>query len=217
MGNLKLRKSAILIITLFAVANMVFPPVSFAEEKVKVEAVGFFSHYPMQSTRQAIESACEKFGDKVELRLYDETTDEGQEFLSKVGLSGHIPMALYVDGKISHSVDGKTITFRDFVGQNWSGGDLEKVIDLRLKGVDTASKETGNQEVDQQGSTSEPPPNTPYADDYNQYETYNQENDTGSGQNNVFATLMYGLIGIVLLALIAFLVYDRKYARKRRS
>lgn len=103
------------------------------QEKVIVEAVGFFSHFPMRATRQVIEETCAKFGDPVELTLYDETKAEGQDFLTSKGLSGHIPMRLYINGENAFNIDGQEIAFRDFVDYEWTADDLEKAITLALE------------------------------------------------------------------------------------
>ena len=119
--------------------NLGFSFNAFAQDKIKIEAVGFFSHFPMKPTLTAIQDTCKKYSDKVDLTVYDETTDEGQNFLAKMGLSGHIPMELYIDGKNTFAIDGKAITFSDFVNDKWQVKDLEKAIELKLQGVDASS------------------------------------------------------------------------------
>ena len=123
---MKGRKLTILTGIVVLTALLLFPAGVFAEnqEKIIIEAVGFFSHFPMRATRQAIEDTCAKFGEKVELRLYDETKDEGQEFMKSKGLSGHLPMRLFIDGKVS---------FFDFVGRDWTPEELEKAITMALE------------------------------------------------------------------------------------
>ncbi len=107
------------------------------QEQAVIEAVGFFSHFPMRSTRQVIEEICAKFGGRVSLTLYDETRPEGQEFMASKNLSGHIPMRLYINGVNTFSLDGRDISFSDFVGYAWTAADLEKAITLALEsGVD---------------------------------------------------------------------------------
>jgi hypothetical protein len=107
-----------------------------AEEqgKVIIEAVGFFTHFPMRPTRGVIEDTCAKFGERVELTLYDEMKPEGQEFMALKGLSGHIPMRLFINGLNTVTIDGRAISFRDFVNRAWNADDLEKAIMLALEG-----------------------------------------------------------------------------------
>ena len=127
--------------TIFS-SNVFAQNTSSIQGKIKVEAVGFFGHPPMKPTLDAIKEACNKFTDKVDLVIYNEETEEGQKFLSEKGLSGHIPMALYVNGQNTVLVDNKNITFRDFVNQEWRVKDLEKAIELSLKKNDTTSSDT---------------------------------------------------------------------------
>lgn len=212
MSYRKVYNKAILVFVLAIMVGVLIPSTSFAEGKVKVEAVGFFSHFPMQPTKEAIQSACQKFGDKVELTLHDEDTQEGQEFLSKVGLSGHIPMAIYVDGELSHSVDGKNVAFRDFVGGSWRGEDLEKVLELRIKGVETAAKDQDSQSTDQTGAT----PQTSFLEDgYGQYDTNTQ--DSVSDSSNLFIYVSLGVLALLVIAVFIFLFSDRNFIKKRRG
>ena len=123
-----MKKGKLMILTCIVVliALLLFLVSTFAKnrDKVIVEAVGFFSHFPLQATRQAIEDTCAKFGDKVKLTLYDETKADGQEFMKSKGLSGHLPMKLLIDGKVS---------FSDFVDRDWTAEQLEKAITTALE------------------------------------------------------------------------------------
>jgi hypothetical protein len=106
--------------------------------KVKVEALGFFSHPPMHETRDTIQKVCKEFGNRVELTMYDEWSPDGQNFMQSKKLSGHLPMVLYVNGAVAHRIGGRVVTFRDFVGYSWTAEDLEQVIKLNLEGKKTA-------------------------------------------------------------------------------
>lgn len=109
------------------------------QHRVTIEAVGFFSHFPLKQTRNVIEEVCAKFGNRVQLTLYDETSVEGRTFMSTKGLSGHIPMKLYINGNNTFSIDGKEVSFSDFVGDQWTEKDLEKVISMTLEGLDISA------------------------------------------------------------------------------
>ncbi len=112
------------------------PALSHAAEKqepVVVEAVGFFTHFPMQPTRQAIEETCAKFGEQVVLTLYDEMKPEGQAFMASKNLSGHLPMRLYINGVNTVTLDGREVSFRDFVDRAWTAADLEEAIRMALE------------------------------------------------------------------------------------
>ncbi len=105
---------------------------------VKVEALGFFSHPPMQETRDTITKVCQEFGSQVDLSLHDEWTPDGENFMQEKGLSGHLPMVLYINGSVAHKIGDRVVVFRDFVGSGWTAQDLEQVIKLNLAGQKTA-------------------------------------------------------------------------------
>jgi len=129
-------KTAVLCIVSVLMVIAILPVSVHAEEqeKVIIEAVGFFTHFPMRATRNVIEETCAKFGDQVELTLYDESRQEGQDFLTSKGLAGHIPMRLYINGENAFNLDGVEVAFRDFVDYKWwTAADLEKAITLALE------------------------------------------------------------------------------------
>ncbi|MDR1510856.1 MAG: hypothetical protein LBS53_14625 [Synergistaceae bacterium] len=141
MGNGKLYLIKIFTVFFACGFGILFTSEVFAEIPVKVDAVGFFSHAPMRGTREAIVDACAKFGGQVALTFYDETKSEGQDFMRDKGLSGHIPMRLYVNGKNTFTLEGREVSFSDFVGRKWRAEDLERVIALIIEGVDASTAE----------------------------------------------------------------------------
>jgi hypothetical protein len=114
-----------------------FTPVAMATT-VKVEALGFFGHPPMYQTRDTITKVCQEFGSQVDLVLHDEMASDGQKFMKDKGLSGHLPMVLYINGSVAHKIGDKVVVFRDFAGQDWSDQDLEQVIKLNIAGTQTS-------------------------------------------------------------------------------
>ena len=105
---------------------------------IKVEGVGFFNHSPLFLTKNAITEVCESFGDRVELSLYVEETEEGQKFMKEKNLTGHLPMALFINGSMTHKIGDRIVVFRDFIDKAWSKEDLRQVIESNLSGQKTA-------------------------------------------------------------------------------
>jgi hypothetical protein len=146
---MNVRKNVVVCAAALMLAVSFFPAAAQGQEKVSVEAVGFFTHFPMRQTRQVIEATCAKFGDRVTLKLYDETRAEGQAFMEEKNLSGHIPMRLYINGVNTFRIDGQEIAFSDFVGYAWMPEHLEKAITLALEGgvqaiaADAPAKKSG--------------------------------------------------------------------------
>ncbi|HEX3047085.1 MAG TPA: hypothetical protein VHY08_20195 [Bacillota bacterium] len=138
-----MRKHDCLLFLLLAVSLLLFNVcITFGapNKAIKVEAVGFFNHPPLRETRITIQEVCKQFGKGVELILHDEMTEDGQKFMKEKGLTGHVPTAIYINGSLAHKIDDRVVVFRDFVGQNWTGQDLQQVIELNLNGKKTAIK-----------------------------------------------------------------------------
>lgn len=148
VGSLDIRRRLVpFLMVLLAVLWM--QPTMAAGAQVRVEALGFFSHGPMQETADTINQVCAKFGNRVKLVEHDETTDDGIKFMQDKGLSGHLPMLIYVNGSLAHKIGNREVVFRDFVGQGWTGNDLEQVIKLNLGGVKTAVPAPPNADTEQ--------------------------------------------------------------------
>lgn len=181
----------------------IYPAAAFAAT-VKVEALGFFSHPPMWENRDTITKVCQQFGDKVELTLYDETTEEGQKFMENKGLSGHLPMVLYINGSVAHKLGDRVVVFRDFIGQDWTEKDLDQVIRLNLEGKKTAVAAPANATTESWNPGAIPPGaslNGPGAND--------------QVPANTSGLLMYLLGGATVLVAVVFYMIGRKNARGR--
>ena len=105
---------------------------------IKVEGVGFFNHPPLFGAKDAIIKVCEEFGDKVEFTLYMEDDEDGQQFMKEKNLSGHIPMALFINGSMAHQLGVRTVVFRDFIGRYWTEEDLRQVVEFNVSRTSTA-------------------------------------------------------------------------------
>ena len=196
--SLSARKN--LVSLLFACLGLLSAQPAGAAAPLKVEALGFFSHPPMWETRDTIQQVCQEFGDRVELVMHDEMTSDGQGFMQSNGLSGHIPMVLYLDGSPAHQIDGRTVEFRDFVNMGWKAGDLEQVIKLNLAGEKTAVKEPADVSAQAGNPQSYPMQSSPG------YTTTPAGSPWASRSNLLFAGL--GLVIVVLL--VAFLLSRRR-------
>jgi hypothetical protein len=163
---------------------------------VKVEALGFFSHPPMWENQDTIQSVCQQFGNQVELVLHDEMSEDGQNFMRKKGLSGHLPMLLYINGSLAHKIDNRVVVFRDFIGQGWTGQDLEQVIKLNLAGQKTAVKAPPNAETEAWNQDAVPPMMQ------NAFANTNSGNPAGTGT----PLLLYIIGGILILLLIIVII-----------
>jgi len=138
-----MRKISVIFLFIFLV-SLLMSPVAVLAAPVKIEALGFFSHPPMAPLKNTLQQVVQELGDQVQLVLHDETTPDGEQFMKDNGLSGHLPMVLYINGSVAHKLDDKVIVFRDFEGQGWTRQDLEQVIKLNLAGQKTAVSPPAN-------------------------------------------------------------------------
>lgn len=89
------------------------PRAAQAGPPVKVEIV-FMNHGPMQPVIKGLKEVLARHSAKVSAAWHDFETKEGQDFLRKKGVNGHIPLLVFINGATSGKVQGKTIGFQGF-------------------------------------------------------------------------------------------------------
>ena len=94
-------------------------------------------HPPVLPILGQIDQLLGLYGGQVHVTHYDFDTKEGASFAKKKGLSGHIPLVVFTNGKDTFTLDGRKITFESFPqGQGtfmvangaWTMADLEAVL-----------------------------------------------------------------------------------------
>jgi len=93
---------------------------------VKVVVVGTLAHGPMQPTVQAIKDVLSKYGTKVEVSWVDLMTRDGAAYAKANNITAH--MNVIINGKVTYMVNGKSVTFQWFEGQQWTRQDLDNVL-----------------------------------------------------------------------------------------
>jgi hypothetical protein len=125
----KIILSCLVVLVLFST-----PFTLFAKE-VKVDVV-YMNHGPLLSTLQEIKNLFGKYGKKIAVSWYDIESNEGEQFMAKKGIRGHIPLVIWMDNQLKFQVDGKEIIFAGFpTGSGpysfqgkWTMGDLQKAL-----------------------------------------------------------------------------------------
>jgi hypothetical protein len=97
-----------------------------ATNAVDVVVAGFINHGPLQPTVQAIKDVLTKYGDKVKVTWVDSSTQQGQDYFKAHGLTAH--MNVIINGTSRYQVNGKTVDFLWFEGQQWTKKDLDTVL-----------------------------------------------------------------------------------------
>jgi len=97
-----------------------------ATNSVDVVVAGFINHGPLQPTVQAIKEVLAKYVDKVKVTWVDSSTQQGQDYFKAHGLTAH--MNVIINGTSRYQVNGKTVDFLWFEGQQWTKKDLDTVL-----------------------------------------------------------------------------------------
>ena len=95
------------------------------------------NHPPLRPVLAEVEQLLAPYGAKVQVTQYDFDTPEGAAFAKRMGLSGHIPLVIFIDGKDTFTLSGRQVTFESFPqGQGtgmvadgaWTTADLDTVL-----------------------------------------------------------------------------------------
>ena len=89
------------------------PLTLFAAKEVKVEVL-YMNHGPLQSSLEQIKQVFSKYGNKIVVSWYDFESREGEQFMAKKGVTQHVPLVIWIDGKFAVPVNGKEIKFVGF-------------------------------------------------------------------------------------------------------
>ena len=100
------------------------------------------SHWPVQKALKPVRDVLAKYQGRVRVTDIDIESDEGVKRLKAVGLKGHIPIVLLIDGnKRFKRADGKTVDFVNFpvaadnpmnLNGTWSIADFETALRTTL-------------------------------------------------------------------------------------
>ena len=100
--------SCLVVLVLFSI-----PFTLFAATEVKVEIL-YMNHGPLLDSLEQIKKIFSQYGSKITVSWYDFETKEGQQFMAKKGITQHVPLVIWLDGKSTLPVNGKEINFTGF-------------------------------------------------------------------------------------------------------
>jgi len=121
---------------IIAVVLSIAPTTSFCENPVQIDVL-YMNHGPMQPTLRDLRALFPQYGDKIMVSWYDFESDAGERFRSKMGISQHIPLVIWVDGRSELTSNGRTIKFEGFPSGSgpsffqgkWKLEDLAVILD----------------------------------------------------------------------------------------
>jgi hypothetical protein len=101
-------------------------PPAVSASPVSVVIAGYINHGPMQPTVRAIKEVLSKYDGNVDVTWVDLATSQGQSYFQEHGLTAH--MNVIINGKSEYEVNGKTVDFEWFEGQQWTEEELDTVL-----------------------------------------------------------------------------------------
>ena len=130
-----------LAIVVAAGASLPLAPAARAAQPV-VEVIAF-AHPPVQSALKPLRDWLAAQGGRLKLIEIDMETPAGEKRLQSVGVTGHVPVVVLIDGQHLHQrADGSTVDLVSFpagpgtpagVKGTWSAADVEAILKPRLK------------------------------------------------------------------------------------
>jgi hypothetical protein len=126
----------IILSCLVALSLCSIPFTLFAAKQVKVEVL-YMNHGPLQDSLEQIKKVFSQYGSGITVSWYDFESKEGEQFMAKKGITQHVPLVIWLDGKSSVQVNGKEIKFVGFpTGSGpalfqgkWTMNDLRVALD----------------------------------------------------------------------------------------
>ena len=109
---------------------------SFPKEAIKVDVL-YMNHGPMRPTLRNLDDLFSSYGSKIAVSRHDFESKEGEQFKAQKGIRGHVPLAIWIEGKSTVQVDGKPVTFSgfptgsgpSFFQGKWDIDDLKMALD----------------------------------------------------------------------------------------
>ena len=130
-----MKKSIFLCLAAFLV--LYGSPSVHAANPVKVDVL-YMNHGPLMDTLNKTKGVFSGYGDKITVSWHDFDTEEGGQFMAKMGIKQHVPLIIWIDGKPKWTIGMKQITFAGFPtgsgpaffqGQ-WTLDDLKAALSL---------------------------------------------------------------------------------------
>jgi hypothetical protein len=106
----------------------------------KVE-IAFLNHPPVRAALTDVDALLTSYGDKITVTRYDLETDQGAQFEKNKRLTGHVPIAIFINGSMDIKLKDRSVKFFSFpqgkgtfmvASGSWTVEDLRQAIDQAL-------------------------------------------------------------------------------------
>lgn len=84
-----------------------------AATPARVEVL-YMNHGPLQDTLGKMRSIFSDFGDRISVSWYDFESSEGEAFKAEKGITGHVPLMIWINGNPVVKLGQKEIKFAGF-------------------------------------------------------------------------------------------------------
>ncbi|MGC1401754.1 MAG: hypothetical protein WA974_02375 [Thermodesulfobacteriota bacterium] len=103
----------IIILSSLALAIFCLGGSTQAATPIKVDVL-FMNHGPLMGTLNKMKTIFSGYGSQLTVIWHDFETEEGEQFMAKVGIKQHVPLVIWIDGKSKWTVGVKQVTFAGF-------------------------------------------------------------------------------------------------------
>ena len=109
----------------------------------KVE-IAYLNHGPVITALSDVDKLLASYGDRISVTRYDLETDQGAAFARSKALSGHFPIAIFVNGASEIKLKDRSVKFFSFpkgtgtfmiASGSWTADDLRQAIDQAITGA----------------------------------------------------------------------------------
>lgn len=97
----------------------------------------YMNHGPLQPTLKEMRELFSRYGSRIDVSWHDFESEDGAAFMKKKGISQHVPLKIWLDGKDTATLEGDEVKFVGFptgagplpFQGRWTVSDLQKAID----------------------------------------------------------------------------------------
>jgi hypothetical protein len=100
--------------------------------RIYIQVVGFINHIPVKEMIADIDEVLSQYRNNIVFELIDEESENGQLFLEKKSLKGHIPIVIFVDGEYQFRLNEHEVALLGHEGNDWEVKDLDEIIQKKL-------------------------------------------------------------------------------------
>ena len=96
-----------------ALLILCFGTTGHAATPVKIDVL-YMNHGPLLDSLNKMKAVFSSYGDHLSVSWHDFDTEEGEQFMAKMGIKQHVPLIIWIDGTPKVTVGVKQIVFAGF-------------------------------------------------------------------------------------------------------